>query len=100
MALTPSGWIPSLGPLAGSQVPERSWRGAAAGAVFWLAAPDFSLATVACCGLPPAGAKDEKSRAGAKIVIKIHKRFRISKTSPANYVGLTSRSPGALAQIA
>ena len=32
--LTPKAWIPSLGPSAGSQVPEMSWIGAGAAVTF------------------------------------------------------------------
>src|SRR5260370_36173032 len=78
MAFTPSGWIPSLGPLAGSQVPERSWRGAAAGATFWLlAAPDLSsvfrsLAAGACCArLLATRATDGKISATTTTMIRI-----------------------------
>src|SRR5579872_2917118 len=69
MAFTPSGWIPSLGPLAGSQVPERSWRGTAA---------DFdSAAASACCGRAPAASAAEEASAATRTVTKALERFNI-----------------------
>src|SRR5438105_1463470 len=65
MAFTPSGWIPSLGPLAGCQVPERSCLGAAAELDFWLLA-------AACCGFARApSTKDDNISAGAAMIIRI-----------------------------
>src|SRR5579864_1782145 len=69
MAFTPSGWIPSLGPLAGSQVPERSWRGVA---------DDFDSAAVpACCGRASAASVAENASADARTITKILERFSI-----------------------
>src|ERR1700730_14291440 len=72
MALTPYGWIPSPGPLAGSQVPEMSWGGGAAAVAFCsLASPDSGDGVL--CG----NASGEKVTVATTTITEILKRFNI-----------------------